>query len=108
MASGIPTIYTNYSGHADFLNKANAGLPVGGVLQPESTTCIWRMVADLSQVIEAIRRLYCDRKLGSLLGANGRAFVEGFAPEIVVSKWHEIFQNLAATSGQAGAVAKAS
>jgi glycosyltransferase involved in cell wall biosynthesis len=97
MCSGVPAIYTNYSGHADFLNKANAGLPVGGVLQPESTTCIWRMVADLSQVIEAIRRLYYDRELASSLGANGRAFVEGFTPEIVVSKWHEIFQNVAAT-----------
>ena len=66
------------------------------------------MVADLSQVIEAIRRLYYDRKLASSLGANGRTFVEGFAPEIVVRKWHEIFQNVAAIGERTDSVANQS
>ncbi len=103
MAAGIPTVYTNYSGHAELLRKGGAGLPVGGVLQPEAGTCIWRMVADLGQVIEAVRRLYYDRQFGHSLGASGRTFVEGYSPDVVVSKWHEIFQRLAAARPAAGA-----
>jgi len=96
MCAGVPAIYTNYSAHAEFLGKANAGLPVGGVLQPESKNCIWRMIADLSQVIDAVRRLYFDRALGPALGSNGRAFVQNYTPEIMVEKWHGIFQGLVA------------
>jgi hypothetical protein len=60
------------------------------------------MIADTAQVIEAIRRLYFDRKLGASLGANGRAFVQDYSPDMVASKWHEIFQLLAAKpEGQA-------
>ncbi len=103
MAAGIPAIYTNYSGHAELLRRGGAGLPVGGVLQPETGTCIWRMIADLGQLIEAVRRLYYDRQLGRSLGASGRAFVEGYSPEVVVRKWHEIFQGLAARPQVAGA-----
>jgi glycosyltransferase involved in cell wall biosynthesis len=94
MCAGLPTIYTNYSGHADFLGKAEAGLPVGGILQPEAKTCIWRMVADVSQVVEAVRRLYFDRNLAALLGANGREFVKDYAPDRMAEKWHSIFQTL--------------
>jgi len=96
MCAGIPTIYTNYSAHAEFLGKANAGLAVGGILQPEPKNCIWRMIADLPEVIEAVRRLYFDRKLATLLGSNGRAFVQNYTPEVIVEKWHKIFQSLAA------------
>lgn len=96
MASGLPVIYTNYSSHAEFLGRANGGLPVGGVLQPERGTCIWRMIADVPQVIEAVRKLYFDRELEPTLGRNGRAFTERFRPEIQVDRWHRILQELRA------------
>jgi glycosyltransferase involved in cell wall biosynthesis len=94
MCAGLPTIYTNYSGHAELLNKAKAGIPVGGILQPEAKSCIWRMVANVSQAVEAVRRLYFDRKLAAALGANGRAFVLNYTPERIAQKWHSIFQTL--------------
>lgn len=100
MCSGLPVIYTNYSAHAEFLNRANAGLAVGGIFQPEAKTCVWRMIADLSQTIEAIRRLYFDRKLCALLGLNGRAFVQDYVPNIIVEKWHRILQGVVSANGK--------
>jgi glycosyltransferase involved in cell wall biosynthesis len=96
MCCGLPVIYTNYSSHSEFLGKASAGLPVDGILQPEAKTCILRMIADVSQTIEAVRKLYFDRELGRQLGQNGRAFVQNYTPEIQAEKWHQIFQRLVA------------
>lgn len=94
MCSALPVVYTNYSSHAEFLNKAGAGLPVGGILQPEKETCIWRMIADVSQAIEAVRKLYFDRALGRTLGSNGRSFVQQYTPAIQAERWHQIFQRM--------------
>lgn len=92
MCSGLPAVYTNYSAHGELLSRGGAGLPVGGILQPESESCIWRMVADVSQAVEAVRKLYYDRGLAASLGAAGRRFVEKFTADIQVEKWHRIFQ----------------
>jgi hypothetical protein len=97
MCAGLPAVYTNYSAHGELLRKANAGIGVGGVLQPEHQNRVWRMIADLAQVIEAVRRLYFNRQLAAELGANGRAFVQNYRPEIVVEKWHQVFQQLIST-----------
>ena len=91
MCSGLPAVYTNYSAHGELLTRGGAGIPVGGVLQPERHSCIWRMIADVPQTIEAIRRLYYDRALGPALGASGRKFVEQFARDVQVEKWHQVF-----------------
>jgi len=88
-------VYTNYSAHGEFLTRGQAGLPVGGILQPEPKNCIWRMVADVPQAVEAVRRLYLDRKLARQLGANGRAFVQQFSIETQVEAWHRTFMQLA-------------
>ena len=92
MCAGIPVAYTNYSSHAEFLNKAGAGLAVGGTLQPEQETGMWRMIADVAQVVEATRRLYFQRELGKTLGANGAAFVVQYTAAIQADRWHGIFQ----------------
>jgi glycosyltransferase involved in cell wall biosynthesis len=94
MCCGLPVVYTDYSGHAEYLNAAKAGIPVDGILQPESKTNYWRMIADVPEAIAAVRRLYYDRQLCRDLGANGRAYVQQFTPEIQARKWHEIFQSL--------------
>ena len=94
MCSALPVVYTNYSSHGEFLSRGQAGLPVGGILQPEQKQCIWRMVADVGQAIAAVRRLYFDRKLAQQLGANGRAFAQRFAIETQVEAWHRTFQQL--------------
>ena len=72
MCSGLPVVYTDFSSHAEYLNAAQAGLPVGGILQLERKTGIWRMIANLPEAIAAVRKLYFDRDLGRTLGANGR------------------------------------
>ncbi len=90
MCAGLPVIYTQYSSHAEFLGRAEAGLPVSGVLQPESKTGIWRMVADVGQAIAAVRRLYFDAALRRYLGENGRRFVSQFTPELQTERWHRL------------------
>ena len=94
MCCGLPAVYTNYSSHAEFLGRGRAGLPVSGILQPERDTCIWRMIADVPQTIEAVRKLYFDRGLRVELSSNGRAFAERFAAEAQAERWHEIFQKV--------------
>lgn len=79
MCTGLPVIYTDYSSHAEFLNKANAGMPVKGTYQPDGRTCILRMVADLRQVIEAVRTLYFNHHLRMTLGQNGLRFVTDYS-----------------------------
>jgi glycosyltransferase involved in cell wall biosynthesis len=81
MCSGLPVVYTNYSSHAELLNAAGAGLPVTGMLQPEPGTCIFRMIADLEQVIEAVRRLFRWPELRRKLGGNASAYTSQFRPE---------------------------
>jgi glycosyltransferase involved in cell wall biosynthesis len=93
MASELPVIYTNYSSHAEFLRKANAGIPVGGILQPEPGSCILRLVPDVGQALDAVRRLYGDAKLRSSLGCRGRLLTENYSKELVAEKWHRLFQD---------------
>ncbi len=107
MCSGLPSVYTHYSSHAEFLGRGNAGLPVGGILQPERSTCIWRMIADVSQAVEAVRKLYLDRELAAALGRNGRAFAEQFTPDVQVERWHQAFQRLSTRRALATATAAA-
>ena len=95
MCSALPVVYTNYSAHGEFLTRGRAGLPVGGTFQPEEKSCIWRMVADVPQAIEAVRRLYFDRALARELGANGRAFAGRFGIDTQVEAWHRTFTQLA-------------
>ncbi len=66
---------------------------MGGILLEEKT-CIWRMVADVPQAIEAVRRLYFDRSLARQLGANGRAFAERFGIDTQIEAWHRTFSQL--------------
>jgi glycosyltransferase involved in cell wall biosynthesis len=87
----LPVIYTNHDSHAEFLNDANAGIPVPGILQPEAVTNYWRMVADLPSLVGAVRALYYDDQLRRDLGVNGGRFgmrhnVEGF-----IEAWDGLF-----------------
>lgn len=97
MSSGLPVVYTNYSAHAEFLGKANAGLPVGGILQPEAYTCILRLIANVSDTLEAVRTLYYRPDLRMRLGLNGRSFVEEHKIDIKAEHWHRIFQECVST-----------
>jgi glycosyltransferase involved in cell wall biosynthesis len=92
MCAGLPLVFTNYSGHGEFISRANAGLPVSGVLQPEADSGIWRMIADLPSVILAVRKLYFGRSLVKSLGENGRAYAQHFELHQQVKHWHEVFQ----------------
>jgi glycosyltransferase involved in cell wall biosynthesis len=91
MSCGIPSVYTDYSGHGELLTRAQAGIPVTGILQPEQGLCLWRMIADVPQTIEAVRRLYYDNTLRKSLGANARKYVGQFTVESLVEKWNQIF-----------------
>jgi glycosyltransferase involved in cell wall biosynthesis len=92
MCSGLPVVYSNYSAHAEYLGKAQGGLMVAGVLQPEPKTCLLRLVADIPQTLQAVRKLYFDRGLRARLGENGRAFVEQYTSDVQAERWHSVFQ----------------
>ena len=94
MCSGLPIVYTNYSAHAELATLGGCGLPIGGVFQPEEKSCIWRMIADIPQAIEAVRRVYSDQPLRIKLGENGRAFANQFGIEVQVKEWHSLFQKV--------------
>ena len=92
MSSGIPIVYTNYLGPAEFVSRAQAGLPVDGSLQPELRTGYWRMIADVSSALKAIRALYFGRATGRSFGANGRRFTQRYQIRQQLEKWHKILQ----------------
>ena len=52
------------------------------------------MIADVPQAIEAVRRLYFDRKLGQQFGVHGREFVQRFGIATQVEAWHRTFQEM--------------
>ncbi|PYJ82484.1 MAG: hypothetical protein DME22_18595 [Verrucomicrobia bacterium] len=92
MCSALPVIYTTHSSHAEFLGMASAGLAVDGILQPEGKTGFWRMIADVPNAVEAVRKLYFDRELGRTLGSHGRSFVQQYSLKLQGELWHRIFQ----------------
>jgi glycosyltransferase involved in cell wall biosynthesis len=94
LCSGIPAIYTAFSAHGELVFKAQAGIPIDGIVQPEKNTMAWRMVADLRTAIQAVRNLYFDRQLISRLGLNARRFVEPYSLENQAERWHCLFQRL--------------
>ena len=94
MCSALPVIYTDFSSHSEYLNDAQAGLRVGGILQPEPKTGFLRMVADLPEAIRAVRQLYFDAHLRESLGVKGRDYVQQFRVERQIEEWHEVLQTL--------------
>ena len=70
---GVPVVYTNYSGHAEYLTSSGGGIPVEGVLQPEPGSCVQRMVGSEWQALDAILALYEHPDLGLRLGEKGRS-----------------------------------
>ena len=94
MSCGIPVVYTNYSAQGEIVGRANGGLPVGGTLQPEPKCGAFRMVADVSQAIDAVRKLYFDPDLRQKLGLNGRQFAEQHGAHVQAERWHEMFQQV--------------
>jgi glycosyltransferase involved in cell wall biosynthesis len=98
MCSALPVIYTNFSSHAEYLHRANAGFPVGGILQPEAKSGFFRFIPDVTSAIHAVRRLYYDRTLAMALGANGRSFVMTHSVEAVAEQWRRLLCDLASSA----------
>lgn len=91
MATEVPVIYTNYSSHGEFLGRARAGVGVGGALQPEPSTGILRMIANLDECIAAVRRLCLDPEHAKILGRRGREFVGKYDKCTMAEEWHRRF-----------------
>ena len=52
------------------------------------------MIADVPQAIEAVRKLYLDRQMAKMLGANGRSFAQQHSVGIQAHRWHRFFPDL--------------
>lgn len=94
MSSALPVIYSDYSSHAELLRRCNSGCPVDGILQPESGTCIWRMVANVETAISAVLSLYRDRVGEKLSGRRSRAFAKTMGIAAQAEKWHNLFREI--------------
>lgn len=92
MASGIPVIYSDYSSHAEYLSNADAGMAIGGILQPEPSNCIMRHVSDIYMAVDAVCKLQDDSSLRRTFGINGRAYCEQYNCLNVAGKWHSLLQ----------------
>jgi hypothetical protein len=104
MCSGLPVVYTNCHPHAEYLNGASAGLAVDGILQPEAKSGNLRTIADVSQAIHAIRKVYLNRQLRGALGANGRSFAKEYCLGIQAAKWHRVFQAVGSAKEPLGSI----
>ena len=91
MASGLPIVYSNYSSHAEYIRMAGAGLPIGGVLQPDAENGVLRLVSSVEEAVASVRRLYRFGELRAELGRRGRQFVEGWSPVTMAEKWDDLF-----------------
>jgi glycosyltransferase involved in cell wall biosynthesis len=99
MSSGLPVVYSDYSSHAEFLRRADAGIPATGILQPEALNCVFRLVPRVEDLVAGVRRLYFDRGLGIRLGCNGRRYAQGFGIGNMAKQWDEIFRATLMESG---------
>ncbi|HEX7860796.1 MAG TPA: glycosyltransferase [Verrucomicrobiae bacterium] len=100
MICGLPVIYTNYSGHAEFLARKKECFPVGGVLQPENETCIFRMIADVAQTLEAVLTLL--RRSQERGRITKTAFFEPYTSRKVAESWHNCFGEVLRCKSEAG------
>ncbi len=89
-----PSIGTDYSAHGEIINKSKGGITVPGVLQPEAGSCIWRIIADTGKTLKAVRHYYFNRDQILIDGRNGRTNLEDQSTDILVDKWHSIFQKV--------------
>jgi len=93
MACGLPIIYSNYSSHAEFISKAEAGVCVNGILQPEESSSMMRFISNPHSIAEAILDLRRSHEMRLRLGKNGRSYSESVSVEIISSKWIETFED---------------
>jgi glycosyltransferase involved in cell wall biosynthesis len=92
MACGVPSVYTNYSSHADFCQ--HGGYPVRCEFIPELAFNIQRSQADVNHAIEQCLHAYYDRETLAEKGRSARAFVETKALDSIVDKWDKVFTTM--------------
>ena len=92
LMSGVPTIYSNYSSHADYCK--HGGLPVRVDFIPELGLTIHRSIADTNHAVEQVLWAYNNQEEFDKLGESGRAFAETKALDVIVDQWHAIFQEM--------------
>ena len=90
MASGIPIIASDYSSHAEWVERADSGIRVSGILQPEARTGIMRHISDVYEAADAVLKLYRDPGLYRAYCEKGRSFVEAHAIENHHPFWADV------------------
>lgn len=93
-ASGVPVVYTNYSGHGEI--GQFAGLPVDYYcLQPNMRNPINRAVTDISSAVKQIRRLMDDKDLYNECRNKGIiAANEVFSWDRIALQWNEAIHKM--------------
>ena len=86
MACGIPIIYANYSGHAEFAK----GLPVRVRTFPEIRTSRFRCICDMNHMIEQVLRLEADHNLRHRLSKQGIKAASKMGWDAFTQKWIDV------------------
>jgi len=92
LMAGVPTIYTNYSSHADYCK--HGGLPVRVDFIPELGLTIHRSIADTNHAVEQCLWAYRNQDKFAELGLKGRKFTETKTIDVIVDQWHQMFQEM--------------
>ena len=96
MSCGVPVVYTDYSAHAELLRGGDCGIPISGTLQPESGSCVQRIIADVGCAVEGVRRYINDKQLRQRHAASGIRYASKFDVSTQVDQWHLLFQSVLA------------
>ncbi len=86
VAAGLPIITTRIRAAADYLN--------------EPANCLWVAPRSPAMLAEKITYLLNDTKLREAMGQNNRRLAAEFAPEVVVSEYIAIYNQLIERSSQ--------
>lgn len=94
-ASGVPVVYSEYSGQAE-VGAACGGLPVRpAILQPNFQEPVYRAIADIGEAVRQVWRLMTNKALYDSCVARGlQAAKTTFSWDRVAVQWSQVIESL--------------
>lgn len=90
MACGVPSIYTDYSGHTDFA----VGIPVPAQLFPEPDSMRRRAIIDMGKLIRAVLTMKDDHNLRHKLSVRAKKQAKRYTWDCRTSSWVSLFRRV--------------
>lgn len=93
MACGIPTMYTNYSSHAEV--AANVGIPIKCTYVTEHLSCYNRARADTADAVRKTLKILDNRSLLENLSAKCIEKAKDYTWDIISKQWSDVIADAA-------------